>query len=69
MSEMQEGDPERLKEIIASLSPEDQEVFRRFRQTMYENSMRGAAAAIMARNFSHGIGSYVLSNVATRTLD
>ena len=61
MSEMLESDPQRLKEIVASLPPEDQEVFRRLQQTMHQNAMRAAAASIMARNFSHGIGLHVLA--------
>ena len=50
----------RMEQIIDGLPPEDQEVVRHFQQTMYQNNARAAAAAIMARNFSHGIGRYVL---------
>jgi len=60
MSTMDEGDLARLEAIVNSLPPEDQEVVRRYQQTMYQNSVRAAFSAIMARNFSHGIGRYVL---------
>ena len=63
MNVMHENDAKRMQQIVAGLPPDDQEVVRRFQQTLYENSTRVAVAAIMTRNFSHGIGRYALQRL------
>lgn len=64
MNALDEGDSKeaarRLEDSIGRLSPEEQAAFRRYKETARASAMRTAAAAIMARNFSHNLGNFAI---------
>ena len=48
-----------VEKLLGSLPPEQANALREHMRGLEEGARKAAAAAIMARNFSHGIGAHV----------